>query len=83
MQLGIRPEFLSLAGGTDGKGGLPFRVTRVEDVGRHRIVRGMVGTTATSVIVPEGQPVPQDTTHIRPDPAGINVYADDWRVEPL
>jgi glycerol transport system ATP-binding protein len=77
MQIGVRPEFLTL--GTEG---LPFRVTRVEDVGRHRIVRGMVGDAQASVIVPEGQPVAMDATHIRPDPAGINVYADDWRVEP-
>jgi glycerol transport system ATP-binding protein len=75
-QIGIRPEFLTL--GTEG---LPFRVARVEDVGRHRIVRGHVGDTPANVIVPEGQPVPDTVTHIRPDPRGINVYADDWRVE--
>ncbi len=36
VQIGIRPEFVRLA---QGGAGVPARILRVEDVGRHRIVR--------------------------------------------
>lgn len=78
-QLGIRPEFLRLATGGDG---LPYQITRIEDVGHHRIVRGKVGAADVNVIVPEGQPIPADANRIIPDPAHTHVYVDDWRVDP-
>jgi len=61
--------------------GLPARILRIEDVGRHRIIRAEVAGSQISVIVPEGQPVGADLTHVRFDPARVNVYADDWRVK--
>ena len=76
-QIGIRPEYASLTAGE----GLPARIKRVEDVGRHRIVRAEVAGFAVSVILPEGQPVDASQTHIRFEPAKINVYANDWRVQ--
>ncbi len=76
-QIGIRPEYAVMTKGE----GLPARVLRVEDVGRHRIIRADVAGTQISVIVPEGQPVGDDLTHVRFDPARVNVYANDWRVK--
>jgi len=76
-QIGIRPEYIELTTGT----GLPARILRIEDVGRHRIVRAEVAGAPISVIVPEGQPVGADLTHVRFDPARVNVYVDDWRIK--
>jgi glycerol transport system ATP-binding protein len=77
-QIGIRPEYATL---TEGQG-LPMQITRVEDVGRHRLVRVQVADQEISVIAPEGAPLGADLTHVQFDAARINVYADDWRVAP-
>ncbi len=79
-QIGVRPEFVRLDA---GEGGLPATVRRIEDVGRHKIVRLDMEGIAVDAIVPEGQHVAPGSTHIGFDPGGINVYADDWRVEPI
>ena len=78
-QIGVRPEFVRLVDGDDG---IPARVLRVEDVGRHRIVRLEVGGVPAAAIVPEDTPVPADARRIAFAPEGINVYRDDWRVAP-
>lgn len=75
-QIGIRPEYAVL---TEGDG-LPCRVSRVEDVGRHRIVRADLAGHSVNVIAPEGMPIGANLTHVRFLPERINVYADDWRV---
>ncbi|MBV1925763.1 MAG: ABC transporter ATP-binding protein, partial [Rhodobacteraceae bacterium] len=36
VQIGVRPEFTRLSSGNDG---LPIKIHRIEDVGRHKIVR--------------------------------------------
>lgn len=77
VQIGIRPEFLTLTRGD----GLPFKLRRVEDVGRHRIVRGDVAGTPVNIIADEGTVIGTDMTHVRMQADKINVYADDWRVE--
>ena len=77
VQIGIRPEFCVLA----REGGLPFTLTRVEDVGRHRILRGTVAGQPVNVTLPEGVPVEADANRLLFAPEKINVYADDWRVQ--
>ena len=73
--LGIRPEFVAL-----GEEGLPFTVTRVDDIGREKIVHGTLAGHAVAAILPEGAEVPaHPRAAFRPE--GINVYADDWRIE--
>lgn len=78
-QIGIRPEYAVLTAGD----GLPITIKRVEDVGRHRIIRGEVAGSTVNVIAPEGMAVGAELTHVRFTPDRINVYADDWRVAPL
>jgi glycerol transport system ATP-binding protein len=78
VELGVRPEFVRLG----QEGGLPVRIERVEDVGRHRIVRARAEGTGINVVLPEGAPIPADASRVSFDPKGVNVYADDWRVEP-
>ncbi|WP_341214190.1 ABC transporter ATP-binding protein [uncultured Limimaricola sp.] len=78
-QIGVRPEFVRLHAGGEG---LPARILRVEDVGRHKILRLDVGGVMTNAILDEGTPVPAGADRVSFDPEAINVYSDDWRVAP-
>lgn len=80
VQLGIRPEFCALSDVGDG---LPVQIERVEDVGRHRIVRARAAGTELNISVPEGAPVPADSNRLILAPEQINIYADNWRVAPI
>ena len=77
IEIGVRPEFVRLSA-TEG---LPVRIERVEDVGRHRIVRATLAGTPISIVMPEGPPIGADMTRVVFDPAHVNVYRDDWRLE--
>ncbi len=79
VQIGIRPEYATL---TD-EGGLPFAVERIEDVGRHRVIRGRVGDIPVNVTAPEGQSLGPEMNRVSFAPQKINVYADDWRQEAI
>ncbi|HEY0213172.1 MAG TPA: ABC transporter ATP-binding protein [Paenirhodobacter sp.] len=76
-QIGIRPEHVTLT----ESGGLPVTIRRVEDVGRHRLVRAEMQGRPLNIVVPEGTAVAAQP-QVRFTPARINVYADDWRVTP-
>jgi glycerol transport system ATP-binding protein len=80
VQLGVRPEYVTL---TSDPAGLPVTIRRIEDVGRHRIVRAEFEGAPVNIIAGEGADLSPDATRIVFDPAGINVYADDWRVAPV
>jgi glycerol transport system ATP-binding protein len=77
LQIGVRPEFIKLS--TDGTG-VPAKITRVEDVGRHKIIRLAVAGREVSAIADEAAEISADAAHIVFETKGINVYADDWRV---
>ena len=77
VQIGVRPEYTRLA----ASGGLPVKVNRVEDVGRHKIVRAEYFGKAINLIVDEGTEIGTDMTQVVFDPAKVNVYVDDWRVQ--
>ena len=79
VQIGIRPEFCVLT----EEGGLPFKILRVEDVGRHRIIRGEINAAPFNITVPEGTPISASASRVVFAPEKINVYADDWRVAPV
>lgn len=76
-QIGVRPEFIRLKTGGEG---VPARIARVEDVGRHKIVRLDVQGREINAIAGEDDAIPADTDRIAFAPEGVNVYADDWRV---
>ena len=78
VQVGIRPEHAVL---TD-QGGLSVALRRVEDVGRHRIVRAELAGKPFNVILPEGVPLPPGAPRIGFAPGKAGVYADDWRIAP-
>ncbi len=73
IELGVRPEFVRV--GTDG---MAARVTRVDDVGRAKIVRLELDGRPISALLPEGAEVPADA-RVSFDPAGLHVFADAWR----
>lgn len=79
VELGVRPEFTALAAGDEG---LPVTIERVEDVGRHKIVRADFQGTPINVLAPEGAEISPDMNRVVFDPAGINIYSDSWRVAP-
>ena len=79
VELGVRPEFTRLA---TGEAGLPVTIKRIEDVGRHKIVRADFSGTEINVIAEEGAEISPDMNRIVFDPAGVNVYANSWRVAP-
>jgi glycerol transport system ATP-binding protein len=74
VELGIRPEYVRL-----GRQGMPVTIAKVEDIGRHKIVRTRLENQDIAIIVEEGGDIPAEP-HIAFDPKGINIYADSWRV---
>lgn len=78
VQIGIRPEHAHLT----TAGGLPLTINRIEDVGRHRLIRGEVAGRALNLVIPEGMPV-EGRSRVDFAPQKVNVYVDDWRVAPV
>jgi glycerol transport system ATP-binding protein len=78
VQIGIRPEFIRL---TSDKNGLEVKIRRVEDVGRHKIVRAEFFGNEINIIAEEGAEIGAEMNRVTFDPARINVYADDWRIQ--
>ncbi len=80
VQIGIRPEFVRL---TDAASGLPVELRRIEDVGRHRILRLSHAGRELNAILGEDAPLPTKVSGVTFDPAAISIYHDDWRIEPV
>lgn len=76
VQLGIRPEHVRLS----AHEGLPVTIRRIEDVGRHRIIRADLMGHDLNIIAPEDQAITADMARAVFDPGRVNIYADDWRV---
>jgi glycerol transport system ATP-binding protein len=74
-ELGIRPEFIRLE-----RQGIPIAISKVEDIGRHRIVRGNVAGSEIALVVPEHGEIPAEP-HVAFAPEGINLYAKSWRLD--
>jgi glycerol transport system ATP-binding protein len=75
LELGIRPEHVRL-----GRDGMPVSITKVEDIGRHKVVRATLEGREVVAIVGEDEEVPAEPK-MRFEPRGINLYADSWRIE--
>ncbi|WP_226628495.1 ABC transporter ATP-binding protein [Alloyangia pacifica] len=78
VEIGVRPEFARLSQ-TEG---LPVKVRRVEDAGRHKIIRAEFFGHDINIVAGEDESIGPDMTRVRFDPAHVNVYRDDWRVAP-
>ncbi|HBT02992.1 MAG TPA: ABC transporter ATP-binding protein, partial [Citreicella sp.] len=76
VEIGVRPEFARLSRDE----GLPVKIRRVEDVGRHKIVRADFFGQDLNVLAGEDESISPDMTRVTFDPAHVNVYVNDWRV---
>ncbi|WP_371157192.1 ABC transporter ATP-binding protein [Jannaschia sp. 2305UL9-9] len=74
VEIGVRPEFVTL---TQGEG-LPVTVRRVEDVGRHKIVRADLFGKEINILAGEDVQITPDLNRVVFDPEHVNVYVDDW-----
>lgn len=74
-ELGVRPEYVRL-----GREGLPVKVTKVEDIGRRKIVHADLESKDVAIVVPENEEIPAEPK-LSFDAKGINIYANSWRLE--
>jgi glycerol transport system ATP-binding protein len=72
-ELGVRPEFVRFA-----ERGIPVRVARVSDAGRHQVVETRHGDSVIRVLLQEGEPVPGEHAHVDFDAAFTRLYVDGW-----
>jgi len=76
--LGIRPEFIKLKKG----GGLPVQITRVQNVGRHKFISAGLFDIDINIVADEDFEIETDMTNVEFNSDKINVFCDDWRVDP-
>jgi glycerol transport system ATP-binding protein len=75
FELGVRPEFVSFAGE-----GVPVEVVKVLDTGRYRIVETAHAGHTIKMLVPEDEPIPQGSAHLRFAPERTRIYENGWMV---
>lgn len=76
-KIGIRPEFVELS---DAEG-IPVRILRIEDLGRRRLARVMLGDEMIVATLPPGAPVSDGSARVRFDVSKTLVYAHDYLIE--
>jgi glycerol transport system ATP-binding protein len=72
LEIGVRPEFVRLGRGD----GIPVRIVKVSDAGRHRIVEARIGDTRINALIDEDVTIPADAACVAFDPAHTWLYAD-------
>ncbi len=72
-ELGIRPEFVSLS-----DTGLPARVRKLSDIGRHSVVDAMVGDSAVKAVVDHAEVQQGEEIHLAFRPDQTRLYRDGW-----
>lgn len=80
LELGIRPEFTQLSPSPTANS-LPVTIKRIEDIGRHKIVRADYQGQEVNILVPEDQPVSTDYHYLNLDPKHIHLYANGRRLK--
>lgn len=75
IEVGIRPEYLSLAEPHDE--GLPVKIIKVDDIGRHKIARVALNDLEFHVVMPEISGMTGDKASLVFDTAHTNIYVND------
>lgn len=75
IEVGIRPEYLRLAPAEEK--GLPVRIVKVDDIGRHKIARVAVNDHTFHVVMPEISGMTGDNASLVFDTAHTNIYVND------
>jgi len=87
IDLGIRPEYIRfhdpLVTNYTNNTLLPVTVEKIDDIGRHRVAKVQLANHDINVLIPEGEPNPDNNARIVFDPAYINIYANDRRLKPV
>lgn len=79
-EVGIRPEFISITdAATAGPNGLPMQVNAVENIGRHKIVRGSINGQRLDAVIQEEANVPAEPFAVI-DTNRMNVYENSHLV---
>ena len=78
LRLGIRPEFITLK----KRGGLPVKINRVQNVGRHKFINASLFDGDINIVANESFEIETDMTNVEFDLDKISIFADDWRVDP-
>jgi glycerol transport system ATP-binding protein len=74
LEIGIRPEFVSLA-----KTGLDADVVKVSDIGRVRVVETRLASGGTvKLVVPEGVEIPEKKAKLAFDADHTFIYENSW-----
>ncbi|MEZ5758593.1 MAG: ABC transporter ATP-binding protein [Emcibacteraceae bacterium] len=79
LELGIRPEYVSLSDNPDD---LPITINRIEDVGHYKIVRASHQGQEINIISKEESRISENMRFARFDADHTNIYANDWLVSP-
>ena len=77
IEIGVRPEFATLAPAGEG---LPVSVERIDDLGRARLARLRLGGHAFAASVPDGLGEIAETAGLIIQPGHVHVYADGERL---
>jgi glycerol transport system ATP-binding protein len=72
-EIGVRPEFVRFA-----PAGIPVRVVRVSDAGRHQVVETRHEDAVIRLLIDERDHVPTGTAHVSFDTEFTRLYVDGW-----
>ncbi len=75
IEVGIRPEYLNLA--PPEEKGLPVKIVKIDDIGRHKIARVALNDRLFHVVMPELSGMTGDTASLIFDTAHTNIYVND------
>ena len=73
IEIGVRPEFIKI-----DNDGFPVNITRIDDVGRYRIVKAECSGHNFNVYVPEEFEIPTENLRVSFDPQHTHIYCDGW-----
>jgi len=80
LEIGIRPEFVTVTDKAGaGEAGVPLQITSVENIGRHKIVRGTINGHGIDALVDEDANVPAEAYALF-DHSRFNVYENSHLV---
>lgn len=80
-ELGIRPEHVNIVARAENPNAHSITITKVDDIGREKIVHFLLGTTPFKAVVPERHPLPTQASAYF-DPNHLHIYRDSRRVTP-
>lgn len=79
VTLGIRPEFIEVVSADDG--GMPAKVSHLQDLGTYRIVTASLGSLTCKVRVDDALDPATSCIHLHFPERWLGLYVDERRVE--